>query len=382
MVQLANDFPVELLGPQHPPCLSLYQPTHRRHPDNQQDPIRFRNLVKALEESLKQKYPNGAAQELLAPFWALAGEGGFWNHALDGLAVLRAGDLLKVYRLQRPVPERAVVADSFHTKPLMRIFQSADRYQILGLNRREIRLYEGNRDALDEIEPAPGVPRTIVEALGDQLTESHQSVVSRGAGDGGGVVRHGHGGKKDEQEGDTERFFRAVDRAVTERHSRPGGLPLMLAALPEYHAPFRAVSRNPLLMGEGLGVNPWAVDAGQLRLQAWEKVEPIYLRRLADLIEDFHKAKAKHMGTDDLSDAARAAVEGRVGVLLVEADRVVPGLLDGTDGRIELGRLGHPGMDDLLDDLAEMVMRRKGEVVIVPASRMPGTTGLAATYRF
>ena len=30
-------------------CLSLYQPTHRRHPDNQQDPIRFRHLVKALE---------------------------------------------------------------------------------------------------------------------------------------------------------------------------------------------------------------------------------------------------------------------------------------------------------------------------------------------
>ena len=30
------------------PCQSLYQPTHRRHPDNQQDPIRFRHLVKAL----------------------------------------------------------------------------------------------------------------------------------------------------------------------------------------------------------------------------------------------------------------------------------------------------------------------------------------------
>ncbi len=32
-----------------PPCLSLYQATHRHRPDNQQDPIRFRNLVKELE---------------------------------------------------------------------------------------------------------------------------------------------------------------------------------------------------------------------------------------------------------------------------------------------------------------------------------------------
>jgi uncharacterized integral membrane protein len=38
-----------------PPCLSLFQPTHRDHPDNQQDPIRFKNLVKALEESLRQQ---------------------------------------------------------------------------------------------------------------------------------------------------------------------------------------------------------------------------------------------------------------------------------------------------------------------------------------
>jgi hypothetical protein len=51
---------------------------------------------------------------------------------------------------QRPVPELVVVADSFHVKPLMRILQSADRYQVLGLNRREIKLYQGNRDVLDE----------------------------------------------------------------------------------------------------------------------------------------------------------------------------------------------------------------------------------------
>ncbi|MGQ0699043.1 MAG: hypothetical protein ACT4PZ_12470 [Panacagrimonas sp.] len=36
----------ELTAAQTPPCLSLYQPTHRHRPDNQQDPIRFRNLVK------------------------------------------------------------------------------------------------------------------------------------------------------------------------------------------------------------------------------------------------------------------------------------------------------------------------------------------------
>jgi hypothetical protein len=56
MDSLVNDFAAALFTSPEPPCLSLYEPTHRHHPDNQQDPIRFRNLVKTMEESLRQKY--------------------------------------------------------------------------------------------------------------------------------------------------------------------------------------------------------------------------------------------------------------------------------------------------------------------------------------
>ena len=163
---LERDYSAVLLAEHEPPCLSLYQPTHRHHPENQQDPIRFRNLVKSLEASLRQKYASRDARQLLAPFQALADNREFWLHTLDGLAVLATLELFKVYRLQRPVPELAVVAGSFHTKPLLRILQSADRYQILGLNRHQMRLFEGNRDAVDEIEPSPEVPCTIAGVVG------------------------------------------------------------------------------------------------------------------------------------------------------------------------------------------------------------------------
>ena len=49
---------------------------------------------------------------------------------------------------------------------------------------------------------------------------------------------------------DAERFFRAVDRAVLEHHSRPSGLPLILAALPEHHSLFRPLSENSFLVSE------------------------------------------------------------------------------------------------------------------------------------
>jgi hypothetical protein len=37
---------------------------------------------------------------------------------------------------------------------------------------------------------------------------------------------------------------------------------------------------------------------------------------------------------------------------------------------------------DLLDDLGEHTVKTGGEVVIVPAERMPTDTGIAAIYRF
>src|SRR5690606_12818158 len=124
----------------------------------------------------------------------------------------------------------------FHVKPLIRILQSADRYQVLALTRQSIRLFEGNRDVLDEVPLADGVPRTIVDALGEELTEPYLTGSTRTGS--GGLMFHGHGSKNETRDKDTERFFRAVDRAVWLHHSRPSGLPLILAALPEHHAVF------------------------------------------------------------------------------------------------------------------------------------------------
>ena len=378
---LVDEYPADLLLAHEPPCISLYQPTHRHHPENEQDPIRFRNLVKALEESLRRKYPTREVQPLLEQFRALAIDRDFWNHALDGLAVLGALGIFRVYRLQRPVAELAIVADSFHTKPLMRIRQSADRYQVLGLTLTEIKLFEGNRDALDEVELAQGVPRTVGEALGEELTEPHQTVAAYG-GVRGPAMKHGHGAKSDEADIDAERFFRAVDRAVLEHHSRPSELPLLLAALPEHHHLFRKVSDNPFLMAEGIDAHPDSLPIDELRDRAWGGVEPHYRARLAQLVETFGGARSAGLGADEPAQIAEAAVAGRVATLLIEADRQIPGRIDSATGALELGELTHPEVDDILDDLGALVMGAGGRVVVVPAEQMPTPTGVAAIYRY
>jgi hypothetical protein len=378
-----TDYRAILLDEHEPPCLSLYQPTHRHAPDNQQDPIRYRNLVKALEDTLRQTYPRSEVDRLLEPFRALPSDHEFWTHTLDGIAVLGARGFFRAYRLPHRVPELAAVADTFHTKPLLRVAQRAGRYQILALDRREVRLYEGDRDALKQVKLASGVPRTITDALGEELTEPRTNVASLGeGGPTGGGVRHGQGSKSDEVEIDVERFFRFVDRAIDEHHSRRSHLPLLLAALPEYHAVFRAVSHNPFLMKEGIEADPSSLSLGELHERAWRVVESRDLARVARRAEEFGTARAKGLGSGEPVDIARATVEGRVGTLLIDAERHLPGRIDEWTGEIMPSERGEQAASDLLDDLGELVLKRGGEVMVVPGERMPTDSGAAAIFRF
>lgn len=372
----------ELAALQERPCLSLYQPTHRRHPDNQQDPIRFGHLVGALQTSLRQQYTADATKALLAPFEALAQDRDFWNHTQDGLAVLGAPGLFRVFLLQQPVAELAVVADSFHTKPLRQCLQSVGRYQVLALSLHRVQLFEGNRHALDAVALAPGVPQTMTAALGDERTEPHSTVSSYG-GLGGGhmAMHHGQGSRKDEIDGDAERFFRAVDRAVLEHHSRPSGLPLMLAALPEHHHLFRQLSHNPFLMAGGLMVNAQGLTSDELRQRAWDVAAPQQQAKQAAWSDAYASAAAHGRGSEELSQVAHAAVAGRVATLLIEAERRIAGRIDASTGRIDAAEFDNPRVDDVLDDLGALVEKMGGEVHVLPAERMPCRTGVAASFR-
>lgn len=375
----------EITGYDGPPCLSLYQPTHRRHPDNRQDPIRYRHLVKALETSLQQQHGADAVQALIEPFEALVDDADFWNHTLDGLAVLGAPGLFRVFRLPQhgtAWAERAVVADSFHTKPLRQWLQSAGRYQVLALSRNQVQLYEGDGHALDAVALALGGPQTVEAALGSERTEPHSTVAPSGGGSGGHPsTQHSHGSKKDEVDGDTERFFREVDRAVLEQHSRPSDLPLLLAALPEHHHLFRGLSQNRWLMADGLMVDPSGLAPDDLRQRAWDLAGPQQQAQQAAWCDAYGADAAKGLGSQDLAQIARAAVEGRVSVLLIEAERQVTGFIDGSTGRIDPAEPANPRADDVLDDLAALVEKRGGEVHVLPAERMPTNTGAAARFR-
>jgi len=373
-----------LLSAAEAPCVSLYMSTHRTHPENAQDTIRYKNLVKQAKESLQENYPKAEIDKLLTSFDTLANAHDFWNHASDGLAVLGSQERFEVIHLSMPVEELLIVSDNFHTKPLRHLLQSADRYQVLALSLDAVQLFEGNRHSLVEIKLPGDFPKTIEKALGKELTEKHSTVASYGGvGGESGNMHHGQGGKKDEVDSDAERFFRMVAASVYDCYSKLGGLPLLLAALPEHHSLFNQVNKNPFVLPKGIEINPHGVSIEKLAHLSWEVMRPVYTEKLETLAGKFSQAKSDGLGSDDVDEVIEAAEAGKVEIILMEAHRVIASRLrDKSTGRFETNDYTLPVLDDQLDVLGDLVTKMGGAVVIVPKEQMPSQTGVAVIYRY
>jgi len=399
-----------LLEPTNPPCLSLYQPTHRNVPGNTVDLPAFTHLVEALELGLAATHGGREIERLLRPFRLLAADRTMWEHTRDGLAVLAAAGRARVFLLQRDVLPLAMVATRFHTMPLIRAATALDRCDVLALTSRTARVHAGRiwhdprGSAAERLDPVPLVPgpgrEPVLELRRDdavtaETLEPHR--VKHGTGPAGrastAFVHGGFGSKHDDVDRDTGIFLRHVDRVVHEQVSRPSGLPLVLVCQGRLAATFRGLSANPLLVDEHVDLDPHLVAADALAAA----VVPVFARvreaRIAREVRGFEQARDHDRGSGDLADVARAAVAGQVATLLVEADRFESGRLDRGTGAVEfdggvpgdLSRTGDrpaAGGEDIVGAVAETVLATGGTVVTLARIAMPTESGVAAIYRY
>ncbi len=380
LYRIAETFPDPVIFQTGGPFLSIYQITHRYSPENKQDPIKFRNSLRTIENTLKMQVDKAYLQTLMEPLYQMEKNQDFWNRTLDGVAILASPQDCVVYLLPEPVEERLIIGESFHIKPLLRHFQSGGNYQLLGLSRDKFVLYEGSKNNLEKIDIAADVPVTMEQVLGSDLTQPHLGHWSTGNG-GKITMFHGQGGKKDQADIDTERYFKYVDKFISENYSQKSALPLILFSTAENQGLFRKISRNTYLLEAGIKNAAESLDLEQLKVKAWELIEPMHLTRVKNLIEAFGRAKAKSAGSDDIEQIAQAAVAKRVQTLLIEADRIIAGKIDSNTGELKYGDKSSPIYEDILDNLAEMVLRDKGEVLVLASQEMPTTNGAAAIFR-
>lgn len=378
---IAKDYPHDILSDNSDPKVTLYVPTNRDTNYNEEDKIRFGNLIRTIEKKLEKVSDKNTKEKIISTFKIMKDDRSLWNQRLEGFCIFANKNQTVVYILQNPIREMAIVGQRFYQKPLIKDLQGLDEYHVLALDRHSYSLYKGNRTGFREIPLSDNEPQTIQDFLGDEYTESYLSQGSYG-GASSSAMFHGHKSKKDEVDKDIERFLRLIDQHVMKHYSNVSKEPLILFALPEYHTIFRKHSHNPYLLEEGIKQSPRDLKEDELKKLAWKIIEPRYEAHIDKLKETYHNAKQKGSADDKIHTVAKAAVNGRVDTVLIEAYREIPGCIDTDSGRVIERNRSLDKFEDALDDLTDIVISNGGKVYVIPEDKMPTDTGVAAIYRY
>lgn len=372
-----------LLGHGNGLCVSIFMPTHRIYPGQQEDHARFRNLLKQAEQMLASKGIRSLQIEsLLKPSCDLLEETQFWRHQDLGLAHFIAKDLTQPYRLPFSPNETVAVSEHFHLKPLMRLLVGDGHFYLLTISRNQVRLMEGSRHEFSPVD-LDKLPKSLADALRYENPEQQIRYHITGTGGGGRPEStvHGQGIGKDDAKETLLRYFRQIDRGLHE-FLRDKHDPLVLAAV-EYYLPlYREANTYPFLLEEGVLGNQEYVSDEELHQQAWRLVEPWFCRENEKEAERYRRWAGTGLTASDLNQIIPAAQQGRVESLIVAMDTPQWGTVNPTENRIEVHDREQPGDEDLLDYAAIQTLVHGGKVFVVEPEKVPEHRLATAVLRY
>lgn len=380
-----NDF-TELATITDQVCISIYMPTHRVGYE-QQDPIRLKNLLDEVEERLiRGGMRSPDASELLETTRGLLTNNNFWQHQSDGLAIFIDGKNTITYRLPLDFHELIFIGNRFHIKPILPLLSSDGQFFILAISMNDVRLLEGTRYTVEEIE-MENIPTSMREALWfedpeRQLQWHTATQTSFGAGERPAAY-HGHGVVENNTKNNILRYFQRVDHGLVNLLQNNDS-PLVLAGV-DYMLPiYQEANTYHHLIEEGIPGNPDDLSAKELHKRAWYLIEPYFIAAQQRAISRYEElvGMGKGKASNDIQEVVKAAFYGRVETLIVASGIQLWGDFNEKSNTVEIHEEFHPGDQDLLDLAALHTINNRGVVYVCSAGEVPGGGELAAIFRY
>ncbi|MET8829218.1 chemotaxis protein [Streptomyces sp. NPDC004610] len=353
----------ELRRPRPYPAVSVLTPTHRRGPDNAQDPVRLRNVVAEAKKQLEADpaVTKERRAEVVSQLDQALTEVDL-AHSEDGLVIFAAPGEHQVWSLARSVPERVVLSDTFLTRNLVSA-QAAERpFWVLSVSSDRVTLWNGGAD------------RVRAAALGAfplvREPENFDPERQERIGDTPSTFR-------DER---TRAFLReagtAMD-AVLRSSPRPLFLTGETAALAAFEE-VAGVARRGVQLPHG-GLAHGTPDA------VWQAVRPAVAREAARGVErvtgELEAARGRKEFAAGVDEVWRNAREARVRLLAVEENFRVTVRDDG-DHLIPAEGGDLDSREDIVDEIVEKCLETGADVRFVPDGTLGDARGIAGVLRY
>lgn len=344
-----------------PGCVSIIFNTHRTKPDNEQDPIRLKNLLKEAEERLIADVGDDQAHATMKLLQECV-ETIDHNFNLESMVLFANAQFSDVARLPIAVEDRVVIDDTFATRDLVRAMNLESAYYLLVFSRQQARLLEAFNDRLvREVGGAFPFENTVYTTNPVQQTDSERL------------------------DNLLEEFFNRVDKHLqTALQEHP--LPVVLVSDQRNLEHYRKVSNQPEFILTTIHGSKDNESAQRIILDAWEEVQQTIQQRIQDRLGALETAQGQGKVLSDYTDIWKAIQEGRGQTLYVQQDLFQPALVDKEQYNILLldaiERKEPGAVDDLIDEMIEQNRHFGGDTVFLEGDQLEPYQGLALITRY
>jgi hypothetical protein len=352
-----------LLQSDTPPCISLYVPLSMAEVTEQGALAGcYRNLLESARALLDKSYSERVVTRMLAPLNHFQLPDRLRETPPRGtLAIFKSPTLEGFIHLNEEMPGIAVVADSFHIKPLMDLLVPPRNFYVLDVQSRHATLYKGNREQLEPLLnfQANEVSEVTREEGGNLFTRQLESLLSRT-----GLRR-----LQTQAQHLSSEFLASVEAQVTAHMIFTLASPLFVVGKRHCTNQYMRINRYPDLHPTPI----WAAE-GRTRNESFLKAihaaavkyhNKILKREKDTNLAALRKARRKGLLEQDLHAVMRALSQGHVRTLFVKKNELLWGTVDWRSGRFRLNPSQSNAFDDdIIDDCIEKALVSEGTKIV------------------
>lgn len=351
----------QLAGVNDKVCVSISMNTHRTHPDNAQDVVRLKSLLKEAKDRVLNEFDKNTITELLARFDSFEQQIDV-NYSLDSLHIFLSNSAEEIVKSPWPVKNDSVsISESFALRPLIMALNRTEEYMILLLSQSGVKcLHALNDKVIEEInnEDFP------FDENSHQIHDRERVSDSKFADN---LVRE---------------YLNKVDKAAVRMHNKTGMSFVVICTEDNYSRLMQVADRPSLYLGHvPISYNNTANHT--VADDAWKIIKDIQKLKRAEAVKEMQEAIGHGKVITDLPDIFKAVKEGRGDLLIVNNDFRQPVKMTGEFTFDLADDVTKPDViDDLTSNIAWDIVSKKGRAVFVSTEEKESLEDIVLKVRY
>ncbi|MEP7128668.1 MAG: hypothetical protein ABI729_07365 [Chitinophagales bacterium] len=324
------------------PCVTISMNTHRTHPDNAQDEIVIKNLIKEAEERVINEFGKRPVGPLLEKMEAVSKEIDV-NYNLDSLHIFLSNDTQEIIKSSWKTSNSGVhISDSFAIRSLVKSYTRSEHYLVMLLSQSGVQLFEAVNDEI------------VGEVRNDDFPFSENRHYNTFP-DKGSDSKH--------LDNLVREFLNKVDKALVKVHNETQLRCIVIATEDNYSRLQQVADRPSVYLGYA-NIDYNNVATHHIAKQSWDLVKEQQKQRRTEAISEMQEAVAQGKVLTDLQEIYQAAIDGRGELLIVHQDfsQAVVMKDERTFDLVDDPTIPN-AIDDITSTISWEVISKKGKVI-------------------